>query len=204
MDISLSLLQVLVMDREAWRPAVHGVAKGQTWMSDWTELALVICPPRSQLGPGSLTSGFGNMFSSLAPSHPHHSWFFFLLLISGMPYPTTFVNSSSTVITSTHLLPSNQLRSEILIFFEYILKFTRREFPIQGLKINYERTRFSATPHKYLFYSTWSLRIIYCKENNPSSNFPQIWNIESAVEALLLFRNFMWLLSMTKLWAFVA
>ena len=26
------------MDREAWRAAVHGVAKGQTWLSDWTEL----------------------------------------------------------------------------------------------------------------------------------------------------------------------
>ena len=38
MDMSLSELQELVMDREAWRAAIHGVAKIRTWLSDWTEL----------------------------------------------------------------------------------------------------------------------------------------------------------------------
>ena len=37
-DVSLSELQELVMDREAWRAAIHGVSKSQTQMRDWTEL----------------------------------------------------------------------------------------------------------------------------------------------------------------------
>ena len=40
MDMSLSELREMVMDRRAWHAAIHGVTKSRTWLSDWTELNL--------------------------------------------------------------------------------------------------------------------------------------------------------------------
>ena len=41
-DMSLSIRQELVMDREAWHAAVHGVTKSQTWLRGWTELNWIL------------------------------------------------------------------------------------------------------------------------------------------------------------------
>ena len=43
MDMSLSKLREMVIDREAWRAVVYGVTKSRTWLSDWTELNWTEC-----------------------------------------------------------------------------------------------------------------------------------------------------------------
>ena len=56
MDVSLSELQELVIDREAWRAAIHGVTKSQTRLSDRTELNNII----SQLYFSFSKNSYGN------------------------------------------------------------------------------------------------------------------------------------------------
>ena len=46
MDVSLSEFRELVMDREPWRAAIHGVAKSRTQLSDWTDLNWMTYPNR--------------------------------------------------------------------------------------------------------------------------------------------------------------
>ena len=69
-DMGLGGVRKLVMDKEAWRAAIHGVAKSRTWLSDWTELTFIHSGPR--MGPGDLKKkqAISLPSSSFQPNEP--------------------------------------------------------------------------------------------------------------------------------------
>ena len=124
MDVSLSELQELVMDREAWCAAIHGVAKSRTRLSDWTELnrSFILGFPSGSAGKETAYAGgagliFGSrrfpgegngnllQFSCLENSMDRETWWLQAMGLQRVNYNWVWAHTHTHILSSVFTEP---------------------------------------------------------------------------------------------------
>ena len=112
MDMSLSKLREIVKNREAWRAAVHGVAKNWTWLSDWTTSVNV---PLSLLGTLSIKHTINEILSCWMPLSDKHYMFSLRVWTAGAWSRVCWMSESTRA--ALHSLLKNLYGSRLLWVF---------------------------------------------------------------------------------------